>query len=80
MKSKKPNVLGHLKSIKIEKLLNNAKLRDDVIMSFPTREEEEEEDIEGMTRERSINVGFMDQFVRPIKVDDGSMNASKRMK
>ena len=59
--------------------MNDAKLRDDVIMSLPTREEEEEE-IERMTRKRPINVGLMDQFVRPIKMDDGSMNASKRMK
>ena len=59
--------------------MNDAKLRDDAIMSLPTREEEEEE-IEGMTRKRPINMGLMDQFVRPIKIDDGSMNASKRMK
>ena len=45
-------------------------LRDDVITSLPTRDEKEEE-IEGMTRKRPINVGLMDQFVRPIKVDDG---------
>ena len=80
MKSKKPNVFEALeenKYRKVDKLLNDAKLRDDIIMSLPTCEEEEE--IEGMTRKMPINVGLMDQFVRPIKVDDGSMNASKRM-
>ena len=44
-----------------------------------TREEEEEE-IEGMIRKMPINVDLMDQFVRSIKVDDNSMNTSKRMK
>ena len=48
-------------------------------MSLPTCDEEEEE-IERMTRKKPINVGLMDQFVKPIKVDDSSMNASKRMK
>ena len=78
-KAKCLEALEENKSRKVDKLLNDAKLRDDVIMSLPTREEEEEE-IEGMTRKKPINVGLMDQFARPIKVDDGSMNASKRMK
>ena len=74
---------------KVNKLLNVAKLREDVIMSLSTREEKEEEEeeeeeefcfIEGRTRKRPINVGIMDQFARPIKVDDAYMSASKKMK
>ena len=47
-----------------------------MIMSLSTREKEEEK-IEGMTKKRPINVGIMDQFVRPIKVDDGSMQVKE---
>ena len=44
-------------------------------MSMSTHEEKEEEEeeisiIEGRKRKRLINVGVMDQFARPIKVDD----------
>nr|XP_048336961.1 uncharacterized protein LOC125424192 [Ziziphus jujuba var. spinosa] len=84
-KPKCREALKEKRSKKVEKLLNVARLKGDVIMSLSTHEEKEEEEeeisiIEGRTRKRHINVGTMDQFARPIKVDYASMSASKKMK
>ncbi|XP_022865631.1 uncharacterized protein LOC111385474, partial [Olea europaea var. sylvestris] len=70
------------KSKKIEKILNDAKLREDVNISLPTICEEEDEIaiIERGTRKRPINVGPMDQFARSINVNDTSMSANKKLR
>ena len=61
--------MRHLKRTslkKLEKLLNFARLRDNVIMSLSIHEEKEEKEIsiiEGRTRKRPINVGVWIDFL-----------------
>ena len=77
-KAKCRETLQENKSKKVEKLLNVTRLRDGVIVFLSTREEKEKE--EEIYIIEPINVDVMDQFVRPIKADDASMSASKKMK
>ncbi|XP_073036746.1 uncharacterized protein [Primulina eburnea] len=70
------------KSKKREKLLNESKLRNDVVMSLNICEDEDDEIaiIERGSKKRSTDMGPMDQFAKPINVDDASMSANKKMR